>query len=60
MASGDELQLGDRVQLKSGGPVMTVSEDEGDSVWCQWFEKSELKSSSFKRHVLAKVRDRGD
>jgi uncharacterized protein YodC (DUF2158 family) len=61
MASDSGIQLGDRVQLKSGGPIMTVGEVSNDgSLWCQWFDtKDELKGSSFNRSVLAKVPDRG-
>lgn len=38
------FEPGDVVQLKSGGPVMTVEEvgqdmAGEDTVWCVWFEK---------------------
>lgn len=48
----DTIQPGDRVQLKSGGPEMTVSKQINDNWYCQWFEKGELKSSSFPAHTL--------
>ena len=39
-----DFQPGDLVQLKSGGPVMTVEQVSevmtgGQGVWCIWFEK---------------------
>ncbi|WP_373352909.1 HigA family addiction module antitoxin [Pseudoroseicyclus sp. CXY001] len=34
----EELSVGDRVQLKSGGPVMTVEEITDDAISCVWFE----------------------
>lgn len=33
----DALKAGDRVKLKSGGPVMTVAVTEGPCVRCVWF-----------------------
>ena len=42
-------KIGDRVQLNSGGPTMTVDaiNDDG-TVRCTWFDdKKELKSESF-------------
>jgi len=34
-----ELKIGDVVQLKSGGPTMTIEsiDKSGDSIHCQWF-----------------------
>ncbi|MCA0418025.1 MAG: YodC family protein [Proteobacteria bacterium] len=40
-----EFAAGDTVQLKSGGPFMTVEQVgehwpiKGPAVWCVWFEK---------------------
>lgn len=39
------LQLGNTVQLKSGGPKMTVSEIMGTQIKVQWFEGTTLKES---------------
>ena len=52
---------GDVVQLKSGGPKMTVKtirDDEDDfyggDVYCQWFSGSKLQDGYFKPHSLDK------
>lgn len=40
-----EFAAGDTVQLKSGGPFMTIEQIgehwsiEGTAVWCVWFER---------------------
>ncbi|NBH74742.1 YodC family protein [Rodentibacter pneumotropicus] len=37
----EEIKVGDTVQLKSGGPVMTViSERTDDEVLCKWFDSN--------------------
>ena len=49
----DEIKAGDIVQLKSGGPKMTVSKignTLGGTVphaWCDWFESSKKVDSYF-------------
>jgi uncharacterized protein YodC (DUF2158 family) len=47
----NEFKIGDLVQLKSGGPAMTVTEtpeDMGSSaVWCKWFANNKTESDSF-------------
>ena len=43
-----DLKAGDVVQLKSGGPKMTLKHiDEYGSAYCQWFAGAEIKGSSF-------------
>ena len=43
-----QLKTGDVVQLRSGGPVMTVdSEGEDAHLVCQWFEGSDMKEATF-------------
>lgn len=49
-----ELDGGDCVELKSGGPRMTVKSIIGDSVCCQWFDKTKLKEDVFHRLTLVK------
>lgn len=50
--TNQSFNLGDVVQLKSGGPAMTVthvstnSRDE-PAAWCEWFTGHEPKSASF-------------
>lgn len=41
----DTIQIGDVVQLKSGGPTMTVSyeSDDRDSVGCTWFTTDNME-----------------
>lgn len=33
-----KLQAGDTVQLKSGGPFLTVGKIEGDEARCHWID----------------------
>ena len=40
----DDFKLGDLVQLKSGGPVMTVTSlKDAGAVYCCWFGPDEKK-----------------
>lgn len=63
----NNLKVGDTVQLKSGGPVMTVANvkqldeqeiEAGVIVNCQWFVKDELKIGSFHPDVLELIGER--
>ncbi len=55
-----ELQKGDTVRLKSGGPVMTVSAHmTGAGFACQWFVGGELKDGLFQPESLVKVTAEG-
>lgn len=50
-----EFSVGDTVQLKSGGPVMTVADvpDFSDrNVRCQWFGGKKLESGYFAPETL--------
>ena len=47
------FKVGDLVQLKSGGPVMTIKEISGlDSILCVWFKDVELVSANFLQETL--------
>ena len=52
----EDFGIGDVVQLRSGGPKMTVHSlvSEGDVI-CQWFESSEVHETCFPRDALKKV-----
>jgi uncharacterized protein YodC (DUF2158 family) len=47
----DQIKEGDVVQLKSGGPKMTVTKVEQWNgrarAWCDWFSGDQNKSDSF-------------
>ena len=44
----DAISIGDTVQLKSGGPVMTVVYVDSDgNMDCAWFDGEEKKTGSF-------------
>jgi uncharacterized protein YodC (DUF2158 family) len=52
----DELKPGDTVQLKSGGPIMTVrSIDRVEWITCDWFENNKAEHKQFNRAQLKKV-----
>jgi uncharacterized protein YodC (DUF2158 family) len=47
------FNVGDTVQLKSGGPIMTVEELGSDNyVCCLWFEKSKMERGNFPAATL--------
>ena len=60
-----DFQAGDIVQLKSGGPRMTVEQvgkhapTGADTVWCTWFEevgkRQVVQRETFSPSVLNKV-----
>jgi uncharacterized protein YodC (DUF2158 family) len=52
----EDFEIGDVVQLRSGGPRMTVHSlvSDGDVV-CQWFEGSEVHEENFPKEALKKV-----
>jgi uncharacterized protein YodC (DUF2158 family) len=48
MAGAEKFKVGDLVQLKSGGPIMTVETVYStDSVGCHWFAGAKLNSGHF-------------
>jgi len=52
-----KFKEGDIVQLKSGGPKMTVEDIFDDDIMCQWFEGSKLNEGIFTQESLIKVED---
>ena len=49
----DNLKSGDVVQLKSGGPRMTVTHEmSGGAFSCVWFDGSNYKTYTFKSDLL--------
>jgi uncharacterized protein YodC (DUF2158 family) len=56
-----ELKLGDRVRMRSGGPLMTVHSINGDNIDCQWFTlKGELQSATFPFYMLTIIEGAAD
>lgn len=49
-----ELKIGDVVQLKSGGPKMTIANEEQGEFICLWFSGDERMSGKFPRESLIK------
>lgn len=51
MSAKHNFKVGDVVELKSGGPLMTVSEinagHEADEIECQWFGGKKLEVGRF-------------
>ncbi|WP_312310326.1 YodC family protein [Stenotrophomonas indicatrix] len=46
---------GDQVQLKSGGPIMTINSIEDGEAWCEWFDKNgEHHAQAFSLIVLTR------
>ena len=57
----DNLQSGDTVQLKSGGPVMTVKDVRGGELLCEWFDpQGKHQVQLFKPASLKKVEMEGE
>jgi uncharacterized protein YodC (DUF2158 family) len=52
----EEFEIGAVVQLRSGGPNMTVHSlsSDGDVV-CKWFEANEVHEENFPKEALKKV-----
>lgn len=51
----DNLVSGDVVQLKSGGPKMTVKWVQEGEAYCEWFDNKETKGHAFDPRQLEKV-----
>lgn len=55
----EDFKIGDIVQLKSGGPKMTVNDvsQAVTGLWCQWFKGSKLERGHFMKDTLIKVKE---
>ena len=51
-----EIQAGDTVELKSGGPVMTVRARSQNLVYCAWTSEGRLYQGTFEIGSLRRVR----
>ena len=53
-----ELKVGDVVQLKSGGPKMTIANTKANpaGILCTWFDAAEVKSSRFPAEALQQAK----
>lgn len=43
----NQIQAGDVVELKSGGPNMTVKWISGTECYCEWFDGKKVVGSNF-------------
>ena len=55
-----KFKEGDKVKLKSGGPVMTVESittknDDRTGYYCVWFRGAQKETSNFREEVLDKA-----
>jgi uncharacterized protein YodC (DUF2158 family) len=60
MSEQEQFRVGDVVQLKSGGPKMTVTDVGNDmggtlSAWVKWFEGTKAQSEVFPVGALKKA-----
>lgn len=53
----DGIKPGDVVQLKSGGPKMTVASINAGRAICEWFDGGRREAHGFNLEVLVKVPD---
>jgi uncharacterized protein YodC (DUF2158 family) len=47
-----DFKKGDTVELKSGGPIMTVTQIENNRIFCVWFEGSKKHQDIFDESTL--------
>ncbi|PQL06077.1 YodC family protein [Pantoea ananatis] len=53
----DQFEPGTVVQLKSGGPLMTIEKFATNKYCCEWFLEGELKSGFFSGTSLKEVKE---
>jgi uncharacterized protein YodC (DUF2158 family) len=57
--TADEIKAGDVVQLKSGGPKMTVEKvelwNEVMTAWCEWFTDNKNQGGRFPLTSLNRI-----
>lgn len=51
-----EIKIGDIVELKSGGPKMTVSQINESTVHCYWSESGKIIKDSFCKTCIQKIK----
>ena len=49
------MEVGDVVQLKSGGVLMTVESLKGDGAVCTWMNGAKPEQATFPKHILAVI-----
>jgi uncharacterized protein YodC (DUF2158 family) len=55
----NEFKVGDTVQLKSGGPPMTITEVNDEEATCVWFDRGEGKANAFVMAALQPWKGQG-
>jgi uncharacterized protein YodC (DUF2158 family) len=58
--AAEQLREGDVVQLKSGGPPMTIVDYSEGNVKCKWFDGSKVQEDWFPMYAIIKVPDAPD
>jgi uncharacterized protein YodC (DUF2158 family) len=53
----NQWKIGDKVQLKSGGPVMTVNSSGPDSAYCVWFDGDKPLGQGFHPEALMRYNE---
>lgn len=56
MARVESIEAGDVVQLRSGGPEMTVVDVDGDTVTCHWYNGKNMDGGVFAPVVLKVIK----
>lgn len=50
------FKAGDEVQLKSGGPKMTIEVLDGDGAYCIWFSGLDKKADYFEPATIKRIK----